>query len=83
MNAISYSTARQNLAKLMDRVCDEHETVIITRKTAKTVVLISLDEYNAMEETAHLLKSPANAQRLRASIKQFKDGKYSERKLIE
>ena len=83
MNAIPYSAARQNLAKLMDKVCDEHEPVIITRKAAKTVIVMSLDEYNAIEETAYLFRSPANARRLKTSIKQFKDGKYQERELIE
>lgn len=83
MNAIPYSKARQNLAKLMDKVCDEHEPVIITRKTAKTVVMMSLDEFNAIEETAYLFKSPANAKRLRTSIKQFAEGKYQEHKLIK
>ena len=83
MHVISYSTARQNLAKLMDKVCEEHEPVIITRKATKTVVMMSLDEFNAIEETAYLFRSPANAKRLRESVKQFKEGKYHERELIE
>ena len=52
MDAISYSTARANLAKTMDRVCENHEVVIITRQSGPSVVMISLDDYNAIEETA-------------------------------
>ena len=66
--AITYSDARQNLAATMDRVCDAHEPVIITRQKSQSVVMISLEDYSGLMETAHLLRSPANAQRLRASL---------------
>ncbi len=66
--AITYSDARQNLAATMDRVCDAHEPVIITRQKSQSVVMISLEDYSGLMETAHLLRSPANAQRLRDSL---------------
>ena len=64
MKAISYTAVRENLASTMDRVCDDREAVIITRKRDQSVVMISLEEYDALLETAHLLRSPANARRL-------------------
>ena len=83
MEAIAYSHARQNLAKTMDRVCDEHDFVIITRKAAKPVVMMSLEDYNAIQETAYLLQSPKNAEKLRSSIKQYKEGNYQVRDILE
>ena len=68
MDAITYSHARENLAATMQRVCDDHAPVIITRQKERAVVMISLEDWNAYEETAYLLRSPANASRLRASI---------------
>ena len=83
MDAISYSSARENLAKTMERVCKDHEVVIITRKKSESVVMISLEDYNSIEETGYLLKNPANAKRLRASIKQYEQGKCQKHTLIE
>lgn len=64
MNAISYTAARENLAATMDRVCQDRSPVIITRNRDQAVVMLSLEDYEALEETAYLLQSPANAQRL-------------------
>jgi len=83
MEAITYSHARQNLAKTMNRVCDEHDLVIITRKVADPVIMMSLDDYNSIQETAYLLRSPANAEKLRESIKQYEKGRYKIKELIE
>lgn len=83
MEAMTYSSARKNFATAMEQVCDNHNAIIITRKSAGSVVMMSLDDYNAIEETAYLLRSPANAQNLRESIKQYEQGKYKNRKLIE
>jgi len=83
MDAIAYSTARANLVRFMKRVCDNHEPVIITRKNSTSVVLMSLEDYNAIQETAYLLRNPVNAKRLRASIRQYESGKHRPRKLIE
>jgi antitoxin YefM len=68
MDAISYTDARNKLTKIMDKVCDDHLPLIITRNYGRSVVLISLEDYQALEETAYLLRSPRNAQRLLESI---------------
>lgn len=81
MDAITYSAARANLAGTMDRVCEDHEPIIITRSGQQAVVMISLDDFNAMEETAYLLRAPKNAQRLIESIAALEGGKGKERKL--
>lgn len=81
MDAITYTTARANLADTMDRVCDDHEPIIITRSGQRAVVMISLDDFKAMEETAYLLRGPKNAQRLLESIAALESGKGKARKL--
>lgn len=83
MKAITYTTARQNLAKTMEQVCEDHSPVIITRKTNDSVVIMSLEDYTALEETAYLLRSPKNTRRLIESVAQLDDGKGTERDLIE
>ena len=83
MDAITYSSARANLARTMDRVCDDHEALIITRNGEQSVVMLSLDDYKALEETAYLLRTPANARRLLASIAQLNAGQAVERELIK
>ncbi|MGB0662256.1 MAG: type II toxin-antitoxin system Phd/YefM family antitoxin [Pontibacterium sp.] len=83
MDAISYTAARANLAKTMEKVCEDHAPVIITRKSESPVVMISLDDYQAMEETAYLLRSPANARHLLESIAELESGQGTERELIE
>lgn len=83
MNAMTYSSARQNLAKTMDMVCDDHEPVIITSKRDKAVVMVSLEDFKAMEETAYLTRSPKNAKRLIEAISQIENGHGVERELIE
>ena len=83
MDAKSYSAARKDLAKTMEKVCNDHSPVIITRKNANAVVMMSLEDYNAIEETVYLLRNPANAERLLKSIKQAEEGKVSQQNLIE
>jgi antitoxin YefM len=61
MDTITYSEARSKLADTMEKVCDDHAPMIITRKNSRSVVMISLDDYQALEETAYLLRSPKNA----------------------
>ena len=82
MNAITYSSARANLAKTMDRVCEDHEPLIITRNGEQSVVMLSLEDYKSLEETAFLLRSPANAKRLLSAISQLAAGKGVERELV-
>lgn len=83
MKAITYTEARANLADTITKVCDDHRPVIITKKKDKAVVMISLDDYEAMEETAYLLRSPKNAQRLMESIRDLESGGGMDRGLIE
>ena len=74
MDAISYSSARANLASTMDRVCNDHEPLIITRNGDQSVVMLSLDDFQSLEETAYLLRSPVNARRLLAATEQLAAG---------
>lgn len=81
MDAISYTNARSNLAKTMEKVCADHDPVIITRRNESSVVMMSLEDFQALEETAYLLKSPKNARRLLESIAQLESGGGTEREL--
>jgi len=81
MDAITYSAARANFASTMDRVCNDHEALIITRNGERSVVMLSLEDYTALEETAYLLRSPANAKRLLAAMDQLNAGKGINRTL--
>lgn len=83
MDAINYSAARANLARTMDRVCDNHEPLIITRNGEQSVVLLSLEDYQALQETAYLLRSPANAKRLLSATAQLLAGKGVEQELSD
>lgn len=77
--AINYTEARKNLAATMDKVCQDHETLIITRRGAKPVVMISLEDYNSLQETAYLLQNPTNAARLMKSVDHLKREELLER----
>jgi antitoxin YefM len=84
MRTTSYSDLRKNLAATLDRVTEDHEPVVITRDRGKpAAVLISLEDFASYEETAYLLKSPRNAERLRAAIDELDAGEGKERKLAE
>jgi len=83
MKAMTYTAARQTLAKTMEKVCADHAPVIITRKSSNSVVIMSLEDYEALEETAYLLRSPKNTRRLIESIAQLENGKGTEKELIE
>ena len=83
MDAINYNEVKNNLAETMKNVCDDHVPIIITRQGECAVVMISLEDYQALEETAYLLRSPENARRLLESITELEKGKGSERELIE
>lgn len=75
MRTLSSTDLRKNLAETLDQVNDDHTPVIVTRAGGEPVVIISLEDYAAMDETAYLLSSPKNAERLRASIKNIEEGK--------
>ena len=74
MIAANFTEFRTELKKYLDNVEYNHETLIIKRKTGKGTVVISLEEYNSIMETVHLLSSKSNADRLYESIKQMKEG---------
>jgi antitoxin YefM len=83
MRTINFSDARKHLKEVLDRVVDDADITIITRRDADDVVLMSLSEYNSWKETEYLLSSPANARRLRESIAQLDAGRKVYRELIE
>lgn len=83
MDAMTYTTVRANLASTMDRVCDNHEALIITRNGEQAVVMLSLEDYKALEETAYLLRTPANARRLLSAAAQLIAGKGVKREIAK
>ena len=83
MRSKTYTEAREKLSDIIEKVCEDHDPLIITKRRDKAVVMISLEDYESMEETAYLLKSPRNVQRLLESIKELEEGKGMQRDLIE
>jgi antitoxin YefM len=83
MNAVNYSDLRRNLKTYLDRVYDDHETIIVARRDNENVVMISIDEYNSLMETAHLLSTEANAVHLAESIRQAREGDTASHSLID
>jgi len=81
MDSITYTAARENLASTMDKVCTDHAPVVITRNRDQSVVMLSLEDYESLEETAYLLRSPANARRLLEAIHALDSGKGVIRKI--
>lgn len=77
MKAITYSNARKNLRALIRSVCQNSEpAIIVGKETDEQAVLVSLDDFQTMEETAYLLRSPANRAHLEKSLQELKDGKF-------
>ncbi len=83
MNVLSFTEARAGFKAVMDTVCKDHEPTIITRVGGEHVVLLSLDDFNSMQETMYLLGSARNANRLMESIAQLKSGKVGPRALVQ
>lgn len=83
MIAANFTEFRTGLKKFLDEVEDNNETLVVKRGTGKGTVVISLNEYNSIMETMHLLSSRANAERLYESIQQLKEGKGIQNQLIE
>lgn len=83
MKAITYTAAREGLVSAMDEVCRDRAPVIITRNRDQSVVMMSLDDYEELQETAHLLRSPENARRLLAAIESLESGGGKPRKLAK
>jgi len=82
MNVINYTEARNNFKSVLDTVVNDADYTIINRRDADDAVVMSLDYFNAMQETLHLLKSPANVRHLEKSIAQYKEGKVTSHELI-
>ncbi|MGF6758605.1 antitoxin YefM [Paraburkholderia sp. GAS42] len=82
MNVLTYSEARAGFKQAMDDVCRDHTPMMITRQSGEHVVMVSLEDFNAMQETLYLLSSPKNAERLARSIAQVKAGKAIPRNLL-
>lgn len=83
MLAVNYSNLRDNLKDYCDKVSDDFETVIVTRKDDKNVVIISLEEYNNLKENLYIMSNPKNYSRLIESKRQLETGKFKEHELIE
>lgn len=83
MDTINYSSFRSNLARVLDKVNDDHKPVLITRQNGKPAVLISLEDFQAYEETAYLMASPKNAERLNQAIAEIEAGCAQQHELIE
>lgn len=83
MEVLNYTEFRQNLAKSLDKVNDDAEIVIVSRSKGKNVVVMDLDEYNAMTETLHIIKSEANRKRLQEAIDEMNSGVHLFHNLIE
>ena len=83
MDTINYSAFRSQLASTLDKVNDDHKPIIITRQNGKPAVVISLEDFQAYEETAYLMASPKNAERLNQAISEVKAGNTTRHKLIE
>jgi len=83
MRTMSYSESRAKYAETLSSVVDDREEVVITRAGHEPVVIVSLDDYESLKETAYLLKSPANARRLLGSIERLESGEGAEHDLVE
>jgi antitoxin YefM len=82
MNVVSFSELRKDMKHIMDMTKDRHEPTIVTRKHGN-MVLMSLEDYNALAETAYILSNPNNAQHVLSSLAELREGKGQEHQLIE
>ena len=82
MKVVNFSEARNNLKAVLDRVVDDADYTVISRRDREDAVVMSLDAFNSLMETVHLLRTPANAEHLAKSIMQYKNGQIKERELI-
>lgn len=83
MKTMTYTESRRRYAEVLDDVVNDREEVVITRAGHEPAVIVSLDDYESLKETAYLLRSPANARRLLESIDELESGRGEERELLE
>ncbi len=83
MRVINFSEARNHLKSVIDQVVDDADVTVITRRDADDAVVMSLDHFNSLMETVHLLGSPANVAHLSRSIKQYRAGKTQQHELAD
>ena len=83
MKIVTFTEARNKLKTVLDQVVDDADYTIITRRDADDAVVMSLDYFNSLLETVHLLKSPANAAHLERSIAQYRQGQVTEKDLLD
>lgn len=83
MVIVSFTDARKSLKSVLDRVTDDRDATVITRRDSDDAVVMSLDTYNSMIETMYLLRSPANVRHLEDSLAQFEEGQTVERELVD
>lgn len=83
MNVVTVNEAKRNLDSLIEKVFSDAEPAVITTESGQKIVMLSLDEFNAWQETAYLLSNPANAEHLRKSISEARLGETFEYKLVE
>lgn len=83
MRVVNFSEARSQLKSVLDRVVDDADYTVISRRDAEDAVVMSLEQFNSLMETVHLLKSPANAQHLANSIEQYKSGQVVVKDIVD
>lgn len=83
MVVVSFTDARKRLKSILDRVTEDRDATVITRRDSDDAVVMSLDTYNSMMETMYLLRSPANARHIEESLAQFEQGQTVERELVD
>jgi antitoxin YefM len=82
MKTKTYTEAREKLSEIIEKVCEDHDPYIITKRRDKAVVILSLEDYESLAETAYLLRSPRNARRLLGSIMELEEGKGQEKDIL-
>lgn len=83
MRIVSFTEARNSLKSILDQVVNDADFTVITRRDSEDAVVMSLDYFNGLMETVHLLKSPANAAHLEKSINQYRQGNTLHRELVD
>ena len=83
MRVVNFSEARNNFKQVLDQVADDADYTIISRRDSDDAVVMSLDQFNGLMETVHLLSSPANVRHLEKSIEQYKSGQTETHELLD